>query len=322
MTTRHPHWLAPLAVLLCVLLAPGCGSSDDKDSGGRYRLHMQRGVQAYTRGDYKQALTYFHKALQFNKDDPHVYLFIGELYDDYIEDKLKAIDYYKGFLKRSDDEELNARVREWIAQAEAAAAGVTPDTGLVTPEDPEAERQKLLAKYARALNTIGTLEKQLEGVRSRLRELEGGGAGRTRPSLLPWLLAGIIGGAAVAVLLVTRMGWLPRRKRPVQHALEAPVLDEEQILGRYFWVENEFNLGTVAIAQENGKIRVESTSLSTNSRSIGYGMLEQDSLRVELTDESGLMAPTVFRFAPDGMSFTAEWTDDLGPGVAIGVRER
>jgi hypothetical protein len=159
--------------------------------------------------------------------------------------------------------------------------------------------------------------------RDRVRELEAAGTPRARPSLVPWILAALFGGAAAAVLVLARWGWLgaAARRAPVRAPVQ-PALDEALIVGRYFWVENEFNLGTVAIAHENGKLRVESTSLSTNARSVGYGSLEKDTLKAELTDESGLSAPTVFRFAPDGMSFTAEWTDDLGPGMAIGVRER
>ena len=118
------------------------------------------------------------------------------------------------------------------------------------------------------------------------------------------------------------MGWLGAGARAPRRRPPQPRLDEQLVVGRYFWVENEFNLGTVSIDRENGQLRVESTSLSTNARSVGFGRLDKDTLKTELTDESGLKAPTMFRFAPDGMSFTAEWTDDLGPGVAIGVRER
>lgn len=305
----------PLAILLCVLIAPGCGKSRDKDALARYSIHMQRGVEAYGRADYKRALIAFQKALQFNVDDPRVYLYLGELYDDCLGDKLKAIAYYNEFLKRSKDKKLNEWVTKWIAQAEADAAGETPGTDLVIPGDLETELKELRTKHAQALMLK-------EKYRVRVRELEAASGTRIRPQLLPWLIAGILGGAAVAVLVLARMGWLGGGKRPVQKAAKEPVLDESLIVGRYFWVENEFNLGTVAIAQEDGRIRVESTSLSTNARSIGYGSLEKDTLRTELTDESGLTAPTVFRFSPDGMSFTAEWTDDLGPGMAIGVRER
>lgn len=314
MMQRLPHRLVLLGLMLCLLVSPGCGSRD-KETNRRYGIHVQRGVEAYTRGDYRDALKFFQKALQFNTDDPQVYLYIGELYDDYLGDKLKAIEYYKRFLERSSDEELNAWVKEWIADAEAAAAGVAPQTDLVTGGDPEAQRKELLAKYARALNTIRALEKQLAA-----RESEKVVA--TQPDRLPWVLGGIVAGAVVAVLLVAWIGRLRGRLRPAGPSAEGPVLGQEQILGRYFWVENEFNLGTLAIAREDGKIHIESTSLSTKSRSVGYGSLEENALSVDLTDESGLTAPTVFRFAPDGMSFTAEWTDDLGPGMAIGVRER
>ena len=315
MTQRSPQRLALLAITLCVLLAPGCRSS--RDETARYGVHMRRGIEAYERADYKRALIAFQKALQFNKDDPSVYLYIGELYDDYLGDKLKAIQYYNEFLKRSKDEELNEQVRDWVAQAEADAAGEPSGADLVVPTDPEAELKEVRSKLAQALMLKNKY-------RDRVRELEAAGTPRSRPSLLPWLVAALLGGAAVAVLVLARWGWLGLgpAKQPPAEAPAQPVLDENLIVGRYFWVENEFNLGTVAIAHENGKLRVESTSLSTNARSIGYGALENDTLKAELTDESGLSAPTVFRFAPDGMSFTAEWTDDLGPGMAIGVRER
>jgi tetratricopeptide (TPR) repeat protein len=316
MTQRLPHRLVPLGLLLCVLLAPGCGSRD-AETGRRYGIHLQRGVEAYTRGDYGQALKLFQRALQFNKDDPEVYLYIGELYDDYLADKLKAIEYYKKFLERSRDAELNTWVKEWIADAEAAAAGVAPETDLVTSGDPEVQRKELLAKYARALNKIRALEKQVAAYES-----ERTAGGRGQPPRLPWLLGSLVAGGAAAALLVAWIARLRRPTQPLKPAAEAPALDQEQVLGRYFWVENEFNLGTLAIAREDTRIRIESASLSTKARSVGYGSLENNALSVDLMDESGQTAPTVFRFALDGMSFTAEWTDDLGPGMAIGMRER
>jgi len=307
----RPYRLVPCVILLCALLAPGCGRSRADTHG----VHMQRGVEAYTRGDYKRALSAFEKALQFNKNDPQTYLFIAELYDDYLGNKLEAIAFYREFLKRSQDKKLNARVRQWIAEAEADVAGETPGTDLVMPEDPETELKELRTRHARTLIL-------LDKYRARVGELEAAPAAHRRVQRLPWLVAAALSVTAAAVVLVARMGWVPRRRRVVQEPAPTSELDQRLILGRYFWVENEFNLGTVAIAKEDGKIRVESTSLSTNARSVGYGSLEKDALKVELADDTGLTAPTVFRFSPDGMSFTAEWTDDLGPGMAIGVRER
>jgi len=303
-----------VAIVLCVLAAVGCGRSGN--TGRRYTIHLQRGVEAYERGDYKRALNAFHKALQFNPDDPKLHLYIAELYDDYLDDKLKAIDYYNRFLERSKDEQLNEWVREWIAQAEADLAGEAPGSELVATEEPEKKIRELQARLAQALMVV-------DKYRAQVGEIESTPSTRTRAPLVPWLVAGLCGGVAVAVLVLAHIGWLGTgaiavlRRRPKE-----PALDEQLVVGRYFWVENEFNLGTVLIDHENGRLRVESTSLSTNARSVGYGRLDKDTLKAELTDESGLKAPTVFRFAPDGMSFTAEWTDDLGPGVAIGVRER
>ena len=314
MIRRCAHHAVRAAIVLCVLAVVGCGTSSD--TGRRYSIHLQRGIEAYERGDYGRALNAFRKALQFNPDDPKLYLYIAELYDDYLKDKLKAIDYYNRFLERSKDEQLNEWVKEWIAQAEADLAGETPGSELVTTEDPGQKVRELQAKLAQALMVV-------DKYRAQVGEPKSTPSTKARAPLVPWLVAGLCGGVAVAVLVLAYMGWLGAggrvalRRRPKE-----PALDEQLVVGRYFWVENEFNLGTVSIDRENGRLRVESTSLSTNARSVGYGRLDKDTLKAELTDESGLKAPTVFRFAPDGMSFTAEWTDDLGPGVAIGVRER
>jgi len=308
MRQRVPHWLVPLLLLL--LVVSGCG-----DTRARYGVHMQRGVEAYGRGDYERALIAFEKALQFHKDDPQVHLYIGELCDDYLHDKLRAIAYYNEFLKRSRDETLNARVREWIAQAEAEAVGEQPSTDLVASDDPKAELKELRTKLVQALMLN-------EKYGDRVHELEAAQDDKAGPPRLPWVIAALCGAAVLAVVVVAWLGRLPGMKRPVPVPVEHPVLKERAILGRYFWVENEFNLGTLAIARENRKIRLESRSLSTNARSTGYGSLDKDTLTADLTDERGLTATMHFRFAHDGMSFTAEWTDDLGPGVAIGVRER
>jgi len=299
-------------ILLCLL--PGCGDTRQKDNA-RYGLHVQRGVEAYTRGNYHRALMAFEKALQFNTSDPQIHLYLGELYDDYLGDKLKAIEFYREFLKRSQDEKLKARVEKWITQAEKDAVGESAETGLVAPEDPDAELKAMRTKAAQALLSS-------ERYRARVHELESALNDRGRPPVLPWLVAVIGAAAAVAVIVLARLGRFPGAKRPVVAAGEKPTLKERAILGRYFWVENEFNLGTLAISREHRKIRVESRSISTNSRSIGYGSIEQDTLKADLTNESGLTAHTLFQFSPDATSFTATWTDELGPGKAIGVREQ
>ena len=318
MTLRARHRPVLLCLLLCSLILAGCGKS--REAGQRYTLHMQRGVEAYARGDYGRALSAFQKALEFDKDAAHPYLYIAELHDDYLDDKLEAIIWYREFLKRSSDEALDERVKKWISEAETHVAGIAPsdhEAGDGSQADPEQLKQKL----ANALIARDAERKAKERSLERLRQLEGGGGGRTRPQLFPWLLAGLLDAGIIAVLVV-RTERVPLKQWLRVRRARGPTLKDSQVAGRYFWVENEFNLGSVSIVSGEGKLRVESISHSTNSCSTGYGSLVRNTLKVELTNNSGLQAPTTFRFAPDGMSFTAEWTDDLGPGMAIGVRER
>jgi tetratricopeptide (TPR) repeat protein len=303
---------ALLACALCALglLAGGCG--EPRSRLAQYSVHVQRGMEAYGRADYRRALYSFEKALEFQPDSPEAHLYVGELYDDYLDDDLEAIKHYRRFMELSTDDALKAKVAKWIEQAEADAAGRPPDRQPVTPTDVEEELRNLRRQHVELLEKY----RQLSG------RPPASPAAKSRPQMLPWIMAAVLAGACGAILLSVRMGWLAGPRRPAAAAPERPAVDAGLLVGRYFWVENEFNLGTILIDRDGDKLRVESTALSTNARSVGYGTLERDTLETEMTDESGLKAPTVFRFAPDGMSFTAEWTDDLGPGMAIGVRER
>jgi len=307
MTVRPRHRWILFGLLLATLVASGCGTA----SNGRTRhdLHVQRGIEAYGRGDYERALYSFQRALQFDPDSPDTYLYIGQLYDDYLNDNARAIAYYEAFISRSHDAKLIDSVKQWIAKAQADIAAGGEELPPETLAELEEAYAQLQAKYAKVIT-----EPQGAPVVTE--------PAAQRAPLLPWLVAGVLGGIAIAVFVLARIGWLGARAGVARTAPSGPGLDHDAVVGRFFWVENEFNLGTMAIAKEDKKLRIESTSLSTNARSVGYGTLENDTLRVELTDESGLKAPTVFRFAADGNSFTAEWSDDLGPGVAIGVRER
>ncbi|MBN1916731.1 MAG: tetratricopeptide repeat protein [Verrucomicrobia bacterium] len=307
MMVRRRHRLVACSLLLALLVGTGCGESRDRRA--RAGIHVQRGIEAYGRGDYDRALYSFQRALQFDPDRPETYLYIGQLYDDYLNDNASAITYYDAFLERTQDKELADWVKQWIAKAQADIAIGSEQPVPETPSELEQAFSELQEKYARAIT---------EGRETPAATERPG----SQPQLLPWLLAAIFGGLAVAVFVLARFGWLGRRTRVAEAGPSGPVLRPDAVVGRFFWVENEFNLGTVLVAEEDGRLRVESTSLSTNARSIGYGTLDNGVLSTELTDESGLKAPTVFRFAQDGNSFTAEWADDLGPGIAIGVRER
>jgi len=307
MTARPLHRLIACGVLLALLVGAACGKPR-KDSA-RHRIHIQRGTDAYDRGDYDRALYSFQRALQFDPDAPETYLYIGQLYDDYLNDNAEAIAYYEAFVERSRDEKLIGWVKQWIAKAQADIAAGREEPLPETPSELEQAYRDLQAKYAKVL----TEQQQAPAVAKETVN---------RPQLLPWLLAGLFGAVAAAVLVLARVGWVRTGARAAAGAPPGPVLNHDAVVGRFFWVENEFNLGTLSIAEENGRLRVESTSLSTNARSVGYGTLDKDTLRAELVDDSGLKAPTAFRFAADANSFTAEWADDLGPGIAIGMRER
>jgi len=127
------QFLLPAAGLVgfLVVLSAGCGRSPDgtgeplpvSDQIGKARVFARR-------GDYRQAVEMYHKALELEPDNADAYLQLGIIYDDNLKDKNLAAAYYREFLRRDPDSEKAGRVRQWLAKTLAAV----PDEPVSPPE--------------------------------------------------------------------------------------------------------------------------------------------------------------------------------------------
>lgn len=80
-------------------------------------IHYNLGVICLKRSDYQSAADEFEAVLADNPRDAEAYYNLGILYESYLNDKTKAIHYYKRYLRYSSDNKKNKeKVKEWIKQ--------------------------------------------------------------------------------------------------------------------------------------------------------------------------------------------------------------
>ncbi len=140
-----------------------------------------------------------------------------------------------------------------------------------------------------------------------------------------WLLSACL--AFLVVALIIRQRYARMADRALVASIQASAAGENEavqkddILGKYFWVENDHSAGLLSFTEKDDEIHVCAIDGTTRLRSRGKGQLVGNVLTAELSSpgEEGVM--TKFIFANKGRTLTAVWQGDQGTAVAAGTKE-
>ncbi|MDP8235438.1 MAG: tetratricopeptide repeat protein [Candidatus Erginobacter occultus] len=120
------------AAIILAVLASACGRAPNGEETPEV-VSVQIGkARVFSRqGDYRQAVEMYQKALVLEPDNADIYLQLGVIYDDNLKDKQLAAAYYREFLRRDPDSEMEDRVRGWLAKA----ISPVPEEPVLTPAE-------------------------------------------------------------------------------------------------------------------------------------------------------------------------------------------
>jgi len=146
--------------------------------------------------------------------------------------------------------------------------------------------------------------------------------GRTLP--VSWLLCAALGVLVVA--LIVRQRYASAREKALVAGIQAAAsgvredIRKDDILGKYYWVENDHSAGILSFTEKDGEIYACAIDGTTGLRSRGKGKLVSNVLTAELRSgrEEGVV--TKFIFANKARTVTAVWQGDEGTSVAAGTK--
>lgn len=173
---------------------------------------------------------------------------------------------------------------------------------------------------------------QIEAASSAVKGGDGEGRrAQTRPGWFRnwvtagWLLSVCLG--FLLVVLILRQRHARRSDKSLLASVQASAsgtgeeIRKEDILGKYYWVENDRSAGVLTFAERDDEIYVCAIDGTTRIRSRGKGRLENNVLTSVLSSpgEEGII--TKFVFANKGRTLTAVWQGEAGIAVAAGTKE-
>lgn len=179
--------LIPISFIsLILLLSPACSKKEKSPAESKYNqaIKLQESEQ------YKDALRLFHKAVQIDPNYEDAYLQIASIYDDHLEDKERAVEWYQKYLDISKNEKQKQLVKKWLADAKEAAreiqqgakgdlARLSPQVRNIINQHVSFERGKLKTEFkakekaisAKFKKEIKDLKEQLADFKSKNAEL-------------------------------------------------------------------------------------------------------------------------------------------------------
>ncbi len=123
--------------LICtavLITASGCSEKEKSPATDKYNQAIE--LQEAER--YKDALRLFHKAVQIDPNYEDAYLQIASIYDDHLEDKDRAVEWYQKYLDISQNENQNKLVKKWLEDAKISAeeikSGAKGDMAKLSPQ--------------------------------------------------------------------------------------------------------------------------------------------------------------------------------------------
>jgi hypothetical protein len=246
-------------------------------------------------------------------------------------------------------------VRRWINDATVRLASSPKQADSNEAEaDGEVDKEKMIESLREELrvsnealveerkeNTnlsdqCSTLNRELEAARKEKQTLEGRLAARPalaatrrpsrpgRPVPVSWLLCIALGILVMALILGQRSARTREKAllASIQGTVSGSVEDihKEDIMGRYYWVENDRSAGTLSFTEKDGDIYACAIDGTTGLRSRGRGTLVGNVLTAELRSGTQEGVVTKFIFANRGRTLTAVWQGEEGTSVAAGTK--
>jgi hypothetical protein len=191
-------------------------------------------------------------------------------------------------------------------------------TRLSASQEKERQLQERLATYVTvAPETVAAERRGL--ISSRRTQAE------RRWLTVGWLLCSSL--FILVVALIVKQRYAAAKERELIAGIQASAegsnqrLREDDILGKYFWVENDHSAGVLSFTKKDDEICVCAIDGTTRLRSRGKGRLLGNVLSAELRDAGGEGVPTKFIFANGGRTLTAIWAGEEGSTIAAGTKD-
>jgi tetratricopeptide (TPR) repeat protein len=164
MVRKRSFWLALLALALVSSLracAPNAARSDQQDGKNPY---FQKAKKLYQDRDYKEAVKYYHKALEMDANNASAHLELGLLYEDKLQDYSYAIYHYRRYLELRPNAEKAEYVKQFVDRSMIALAASVPNSPLIAGEEIARLRQEnsnLTLQVESFMHTNQVLEQKL-----------------------------------------------------------------------------------------------------------------------------------------------------------------
>lgn len=287
-------------------------------------------------GDPTAAISYYDKYLQVARDEEKISWTrrwaadarkrgvsaaeeetVPAVEPDLTEDKERAL------------QELRARFQEaqrLLVEEKEKTKGLSERVGELTAKLAEAtNEQKELRERLAVLSQVGAAS-------STVKSGDGEGMrGKTRPGWFRdwvtagWLLSVCLG--FLVVVLMLRQRHARERDKSLLASIQASVsgsgeeIRKEDILGKYYWVENDRSAGVLTFSERDDEVYVCAIDGVTRLRSRGKGHLEGNVLTSVLSSPGERGVITKFIFGNKGRTLTAVWQGEEGTALAAGTKE-
>ena len=343
MKTLYKNSLFTIIFLAVICVAVSC-KKQSLEQARTQSNHYSLGIEAYKAGRYYQALQYFEKALEFEPDNPELYLNLAIIYDDCLknpypeqhkQDKIRAIEYYEKYLLKSSDSLKKTKAKKWLLTCRQELTSLDAN---IPPEDLKVKdaidkekaleilgsrNEEIVQKYSSQVqmihklqSEIGELQKTNKILKENIQQSE---SGRKPLSVFSWILSAILFIAVIALAYALKTTPAIPKEEETQKIPE-DLIPEEKIIGSYIWIESVHNRGMMVISKDEKGIFVETRAINTDAVSSGHGKYSENILEATLKDDGGDGVLIRFEFHEDGRAFVASWDDELGHGSAVGLR--
>jgi len=106
------------AVLLLAIAWAPAGCSRSNRLSGEHNPYFVRGLALRKQNRYAEAAEAFEKCLRLSPDAVEAHLQLATLYDDHLNDHVRALVHYRAYLARNPDASNRKTVEDWIRRTE------------------------------------------------------------------------------------------------------------------------------------------------------------------------------------------------------------
>jgi len=153
-------------ILICfVALTMTSSCSKEQESPAADKFYQALDLQEDER--YKDALRLYHKAVQIDPNYEEAYIQIASIYDDHLEDKDRAVEWYQKYLDISQNEKQKQLVKKWLDDAKTSAleisSGAKGDLAKLSPQVRALIKKYVSLERAKIKQEFKAKEKSLSG---------------------------------------------------------------------------------------------------------------------------------------------------------------